>query len=148
MPRDHEERVVRLQDRLENEPERLHDTDLANARRFIQQHHNDVRWTPERGWLAFDGTRWQPDDMGRIESKAKSTVEKIFDEIINCVSEYGDLDRAVLDGDTQLIGEKAVLKSRAVVELLLALEEFAEDEMGVEFDWTSDSAMSISRSVL
>lgn len=79
-----DDHIVSLQPRLDREaesPGRLHDTDLANARRFIQQHHNDVRWTPERGWLAFDGTRWQPDDMGRIHSMAKSTVEKIFDEI-------------------------------------------------------------------
>ena len=32
--------------------------------------------------------------------------------------------------------------------LLIAAEEYARDELGAMFDWTSDSAMSEARSVL
>ena len=32
--------------------------------------------------------------------------------------------------------------------LLIAVEEFARDNLGATFDWTSDSAMSEARSVL
>lgn len=48
--------------------------------------------------------------------------------------------------ETSLIGEDAALDSMALVELCLRLEDMAAD-MGFEFDWTSDSAMSRSRSM-
>jgi hypothetical protein len=32
--------------------------------------------------------------------------------------------------------------------LLLAVEDFAKEQLGVNWDWTSDSAMSEARSVL
>lgn len=47
---------------------------------------------------------------------------------------------------TQLIGGDAVLDSMSLVEVCLALEDLA-DEHGFEFDWTSDSTMSKSRSM-
>ena len=48
--------------------------------------------------------------------------------------------------DTPLLGDGRVLDSMKLVELCLALEDFAE-EKGFEFDWTSDQAMSRSRSM-
>ena len=48
--------------------------------------------------------------------------------------------------DTSLIGDGRVLDSMKLVELCLSLEDFAE-EKGFEFDWTSDQAMSRSRSM-
>lgn len=48
--------------------------------------------------------------------------------------------------DMPLIGSKSVLDSMKLVELCLALEDKAT-EMGFEFDWTSDVAMSRSRSM-
>ena len=48
--------------------------------------------------------------------------------------------------DTPLIGDGRVLDSMKLVELCLTLEDFAE-EKGFEFDWTSDQAMSRSRSM-
>ena len=49
--------------------------------------------------------------------------------------------------NTPLIGDGSVLDSMKLVELCLTLEDFAE-EKGFEFDWTSDKAMSRSRSML
>lgn len=51
----------------------------------------------------------------------------------------------VTDG-MPLIGSESVLDSMKLVELCLALEDLAYD-LGFEFDWTSDSAMSRSRSM-
>lgn len=45
-----------------------------------------------------------------------------------------------------LIGSDGALDSMKLVELCLALEDKAADE-GFEFDWTSDAAMSKSRSM-
>jgi hypothetical protein len=50
--------------------------------------------------------------------------------------------------DTVLVGSGRVVDSADLVMLLLSIEEFARDRLGVEFDWTSDSAMSEARSVL
>jgi hypothetical protein len=38
--------------------------------------------------------------------------------------------------------------SADLVMLLLSVEDFARDRLGVNFDWTSDAAMSEARSVL
>ena len=46
--------------------------------------------------------------------------------------------------ETPLIGGGSLLDSMKLVELCLALEDKAAD-LGFEFDWTSDAAMSKSR---
>lgn len=51
-----------------------------------------------------------------------------------------------ITGNTQLIGGGSLLDSLKLVELCLALEDIAEDN-SFEFDWTSDSTMSKSRSM-
>ena len=51
-----------------------------------------------------------------------------------------------VNDDTPLISDGSVLDSMKLVELCLTLEDFAE-EKGFEFDWTSDQAMSRSRSM-
>tara|TARA_B100000767_G_C19667037_1_gene493552 strand:- start:361 stop:639 length:279 start_codon:yes stop_codon:yes gene_type:complete len=51
-----------------------------------------------------------------------------------------------VNDNTPLIGDSCVLDSMKLVELCLALEDFAEVK-GFEFDWTSDQAMSRSQSM-
>ena len=48
--------------------------------------------------------------------------------------------------ETSLIGGRSGLDSMALVELCLALEDRAE-ELNFEFDWTSDAALSKSKSM-
>lgn len=48
--------------------------------------------------------------------------------------------------DTPLIGDGGALDSMKLVEVCLALEDIAE-EHNFEFDWTSETAMSKSRSM-
>ena len=48
--------------------------------------------------------------------------------------------------DMRLIGENALLDSMKLVEVCLALEDHADDN-GFSFDWTSEAAMSKSRSM-
>ena len=54
--------------------------------------------------------------------------------------------KAEITKHTQLIGGEAILDSMKLVEVCLALEDLA-DERGFEFDWTSEAAMSKSRSM-
>ena len=48
--------------------------------------------------------------------------------------------------ETPLIGDDRALDSMKLLELCLALEDMAT-EIGFEFDWTSETAMSKSRSM-
>jgi hypothetical protein len=67
--------------------------------------------------------------------------------IVQEVSAISGVPAGTLSEATPLIGGGTVLNSRGLVELLIALEEFSEEKLHVHFDWTSDSAMSTSRSV-
>ena len=55
-------------------------------------------------------------------------------------------DKIKLAEEMQLIGANSLLDSMKLVEVCLSLEDIAE-EHGFEFDWTSDSTMSKSRSM-
>jgi acyl carrier protein len=48
--------------------------------------------------------------------------------------------------DSSLIGENRILDSLGLVELCLRLEELSQ-ELSFEFDWTSSTAMSASKSM-
>lgn len=51
-----------------------------------------------------------------------------------------------IDLATVLMGESGVLDSITLIELCVGLED-RSSELGFEFDWTSDAAMSRSRSM-
>ena len=52
-----------------------------------------------------------------------------------------------INAQTVLVGGGRVVDSADLVMLLIAVEEFARDKLGADFDWTGDSAMSAARSV-
>ena len=55
-------------------------------------------------------------------------------------------DKANISEEMKLIGGESLLDSMKLVEVCLALEDLA-DEHNFEFNWTSDAAMSKSRSM-
>lgn len=58
-------------------------TDLGNARRFVEQHHERMRsvGTHSRNpWYVYTGTHWEPDKMGEAMRLAKETVRSIHRE--------------------------------------------------------------------
>lgn len=57
-------------------------------------------------------------------------------------------EQTEVSADTVLVGTGRVVDSADLVMLLLSAEDYARDELGAHFDWTSDSAMSEARSVL
>lgn len=67
---------------------------------------------------------------------------KIF-EIIASLSE---VQGTTITAESSLIGEGRVLDSIKLVELCVELEDLASDH-GFDFDWTSETAMSRSRSM-
>ena len=75
-----------------------------------------------------------------------NSTESVKSEVFNKISQLlGDKSLLVTD-DMPLIGGESVLDSMKLVELCLSLEDKAAD-IGFEFDWTSDTAMSRSRSM-
>ena len=55
------------------------DTDVANGRRFVADHAENVRYVADwEQWVVFDGTRWEVDrSKTRIEALAKDTVHRM-----------------------------------------------------------------------
>lgn len=72
-----------------------------------------------------------------IEQASKIVIKAISDVIKK---------KTEISEDMELIGEKSLLDSMNLVEVCLLLEDLAE-EHGFEFDWTSEAAMSRSRSM-
>ena len=75
-----------------------------------------------------------------------SPNETVKSEIFSQISQLLEDKSLSVTDDLPLIGGDSVLDSMKLVELCLALEDKAE-AMGFEFDWTSDAAMSRSRSM-
>ncbi len=73
-------------------------------------------------------------------------TESIKSEVFILISQLLESKSLIVTNDMPLIGGESVLDSMKLVELCLALEDKASD-MGFEFDWTSDTAMSRSRSM-
>lgn len=77
---------------------------------------------------------------------AKPIETDVLDRIVRLLAEIADLPRSSLSRDTPLLGAGAVIRSRELVELLLAVEDFVESDFNAQFDWTSDRAMSTTES--
>jgi len=75
-----------------------------------------------------------------------SENQSIKYEIFGEISELLENKSLVVTDNMPLIGSDSELDSMRLVELCLALEDKAS-EKGFEFDWTSDAAMSRSRSM-
>lgn len=75
-----------------------------------------------------------------------SANEKIKKEVFTQIAALLDGDSKLVADDMPLIGSDGVLDSMKLVELCLALEDKAT-EFGFNFDWTSATAMSRSRSM-
>ncbi|NWG46871.1 MAG: hypothetical protein HXY25_10045 [Alphaproteobacteria bacterium] len=77
-------------------------------------------------------------------------VERITDFILSELRAFQRdaliAPEAALGAETRLIGPQAVLKSRTMLELLLAVEDHLDEVYGQTFDWSSDNALSLERS--
>ena len=67
-------------------------------------------------------------------------------QIIKIIREILDDETAEIPQDASLVGDGRLLDSMGLVQVCLRLEELA-DEQGFAFDWTSEAAMSRSRSI-
>ena len=75
-----------------------------------------------------------------------SNHQEIKDTVLATIQSLLEDRTQVVTEDSYLIGGDSLLDSMKLVELCLALEDKASD-LGFDFDWTSDAAMSKSRSM-
>ena len=72
-------------------------------------------------------------------------LEQAKEIVISAINDALE-DKVEITEEMQLIGGESLLDSMKLVEVCLALEDQADDH-GFEFDWTSEAAMSKSRSM-
>jgi acyl carrier protein len=73
-------------------------------------------------------------------------AQALREHILNAIKSLTEDPSVAVADSTALIGDGRVLDSMRLVELCLLLEDKAL-EIGFEFDWTSEVAMSKSRSM-
>ena len=83
-------------------------TDIGNARRFVREHRDDLRYVPGLGWHAWDGKRWRYDDDGEVLRRAGRTVGTLLAE-------------AIEEPDTELREHAKASASRRRLEAMVAL---------------------------
>lgn len=81
LPRDEVESIARSVAKYSAGVEAaLATTDTGNARLFVDQHEDELRFVPERGrWLVWDGTIWCDDARGEITERAKASAKSLFE---------------------------------------------------------------------
>ena len=73
-------------------------------------------------------------------------IDEVKHEIFESIRSLIKDDDVNIVSETRLIGDGSIMESMKLVELCIKLEDLAF-EIGFEFDWTSDAAMSKSRSM-
>ncbi|WP_051540803.1 hypothetical protein [Ahrensia sp. 13_GOM-1096m] len=74
--------------------------------------------------------------------------DKVVAIITDEISQVTDQKTAIINENTPLMGDGAVIDSQGILTVLLALEDLAMDERGAEFDWSSNATFSSRNSPL
>ena len=78
------------------------------------------------------------------EAREMTTSDEARVKVIEEVQSLVESDSSNISDETPLIGSSGALDSMKIVQLCVNLEDLAS-EIGFEFDWTSEEAMSRSR---
>jgi acyl carrier protein len=73
-------------------------------------------------------------------------MNTLKNELFLIIKDFCSNKDIAVDQSTQLIGDYSVLDSIKLVAVCIALEDKSR-ELGFDFDWTSDSAMSQTKSM-
>ena len=108
-------------------PAEILDSDMANARRLAERHGLDIRYTPERGFLVWDGRRWSVDERNiRIQALAKDTARAIFDEI-ECAADQAAMFRHARRSQSKNAIEAMITLVRSEAGISARLVDFDAD---------------------
>jgi len=82
--------------------------------------------------------------------QSNASYDRVSEFLLDSLKEFQQRQEipedSILDHDTLLMGDGGVIDSRSLVELLIGLEEFLEEQFSADFNWTTDRAMSAKRS--
>ena len=54
-------------------------TDASNADALVERHGENIRYVAQdKMWLVWDGSRWEPDALGKVHELAKDTIRAYF----------------------------------------------------------------------
>jgi hypothetical protein len=81
-----------------------------------------------------------------MKELAISEIAELKHKIFKAVAALLENSSVTVSDDTPLLGDDSAMGSMKLLELCLSLEDMAAD-LGFEFDWTSELAMSKSRSM-
>ena len=70
----------------------------------------------------------------------------VSSKVIDILVGIASVERGSISGDSALIGENGIVDSQGLLQLLLALEDYADETFGARFDWMTDAAFSEERS--
>ena len=60
-----------------------HQSELGNAKRFVDQHGTDLRYCPQQDiWYQWNDLRWEQDLTNEVMRRSKATSETLFDDAI------------------------------------------------------------------
>jgi len=63
---------------------RFPDTESANAKRFCEQHRQDVLYASDRGvWCCWNGTNWDVGDTGGVMRRMNAVAQSVYQEAAN-----------------------------------------------------------------
>ena len=68
-------KVLELHKRTDDAPSAA---DIRFADCLYDDHHLDLRWFPARGWLRYDGRRWEYDETNSVLSWAEFTARRLL----------------------------------------------------------------------
>jgi Toprim domain/DNA primase catalytic core, N-terminal domain len=75
----------------DDEDEKLHLTDLGNAKRLVARSKKLIRYCfPWKKWLVWVGQNWRMDDTGQADRLAKDTIAALFHKAASEVAELRD----------------------------------------------------------
>ena len=72
-------------------------------------------------------------------------MENLKIEIKEFLLEAG-IGEELINEELELLGDDSKVKSRDLVEILLIIEDFLDENYDIEFDWSSSNAMSSASS--
>ena len=98
-------------------------TDVGNARRFVREHVDQIRYVGSWGrWLCWDGQRWALDKTGHVDHLAKEMVGRMLSEY---ASRLASGDESASDGVKWALKSHDAARVRAVVQLARSAPELA-----------------------
>jgi putative DNA primase/helicase len=106
-------------------------TDLGNARRFVMQHHENVRsiLMQRSPWMIYNGQRWEIDTTGEVNRMAKTTVRSLYTEAAHATD--GELRDQILKHAAR---SESAGKIRAIIELAATEPEVSIVPDGLDAD--------------